>query len=66
MWHFPTFSTVHSAHAHCLLLHSKSVNTSCFIYVATTAQWIQQKIKCVLYTAFLSYKVSDELNVDVL
>jgi len=31
------------------------------IYVATTAQWIQQIIKCGLYRAFLSYKVSDVL-----
>jgi hypothetical protein len=31
-----------------------------------TAQWIQQKIKCVLFRAFLSDKISDELDVDVL
>jgi len=32
----------------------------------TTAQWIQQEIKCMLFRAFLSYKVSDELYVNVL
>jgi hypothetical protein len=53
-------------HTHCLLLHSNSVNTKCSIYVATTAQWIQQKVKCVLFRAFLSYKILDELDVDVL
>jgi hypothetical protein len=31
-----------------------------------SAQRIQQKIKCVLFRAFLSYKISDELGVDVL
>jgi len=50
----------------CLLLHSNSVETKYFISVATTAQWIQQKIKCVLCRAFVPYKVSDELDVDVL
>ena len=32
----------------------------------TTAQWIQHKITCVLCRALLSYKISDELDVDVL
>ena len=54
----PAVSTVQqhtcctSAQWLCLLLHSNSVNTKCFIYVVTTAQWIQQKIKCVLCRAF--------------
>jgi hypothetical protein len=37
-----------------------------FRHKNTTAQWIQQKYKCVLYRAFLSYKFSDELDVNVL
>jgi hypothetical protein len=59
--HFPTVSTVQqhtccsSAQWLCLLLQSNSTNTKCFISVATAAQWIQQKIKCVFCRAFLSY-----------
>jgi len=72
VWDFPAVSTVQqhafcsSAHALCVLLHSNSANTNCFIYVATTAQWVQQKMKCVLFRAILSYKISDQLGVDVL
>jgi hypothetical protein len=72
VWHFAVVSTVQqhagcsSAHALCLLLHSNWVNTKCYIYVATTAQWIQQKIKCGLHRAVLSYKVSNVLKFIVL
>ena len=31
-----------------------------------TAQWIQQKIKCVLCRGLLSYNISDELDIGVL
>jgi len=54
VWHSPAVSTVQqhtccsSAQWLCLLLQSNSVNTKCFISVATTAQWIQQKYKCVV------------------
>jgi len=66
VWHFPAVSTVQPHPVLQVLLHSNSVKIKCLIYVATTAQWIQQIIKCGLYRAFLSYKVSDVLNIDVL
>jgi len=47
-------------------VHELDCVTKFFIYVAITTQWIQQKNECVLYTAFVSYKISDEVDFGVL
>ena len=67
VWDFPTVGKVQqhaccsSAHAICLLIDSNSTNTKCFIcrHNHTTARNIQQKIKCVLFRAFLSCKTQN-------